>query len=453
MTDNTASENDLLPSPPEERNGEEAAEAADDDSHGPKYHAQQKILCIDTNNATSDDVSAPLYEAVIRKSELKHIDPITRKILPDRKRGRGRDRVGAAAAVVSALDQNNGSGSGFLQEWCHHVHFNGWNSRWDRWVTERDIFDDTTENRNRVKENSGKVARPLPKPKEDTKDKKRKRAGGATTTTDDSAEMSSSSPLHYNLQLITRACELPFTLQTVLVDDRDKVTIKVYPPPILFPNADGTSKQQQQRRNHEKAITMLHIIPAPTSIVDLMGQYIQTKKQEDLETFAKYHRRQRDESGNSSSDGGGGEESNMDVILTKEDLKKNKKKRKEFALSILALLDASLPLFLLYAEERDQFTDLMAQFANKEDDKTTSNDQTPKRQPSHLYPAEYLLRLFVKIPYLLSEFDMKKNNPASILLSNEKSQDFAIFLSELIVFMQQRVDECFTGNYQAVEVN
>ncbi|KAL7443405.1 hypothetical protein ACHAXM_012066 [Skeletonema potamos] len=438
MTDKTGPENDL-PKPPEERNGEE--EAADDDSHGPKYQADQKVLCIDTHNATSDDVSAPLYEAVIRKSELKRIDPTTRKILPDRKRGRGRGRVGA-----STLDPNNELDNALLQEWCHHVHFNGWNSRWDRWVTERDIFGDTAENRKRVSGNSGKVARSLTKPNEDAKDKKRKR--GTAAATNSSAE-SSSSPLHFNLQLIQRACELPFTLKTVLLDDRDKVTIKVYPPPILFSNADGGSKKRQQRK-HEKAITMLHIIPAPTSIVDLLGQYIQTKKQEDLETFAKNHRSRRDESCNSSSDGGDGEESNLDVILTKEDLKKKKKKkRKEFALSILALLDASLPLYLLYAEERDQFTDLMAQFA-KEEDKT--NDQTPKRQPSHLYPAEYLLRLFMKIPYLLSEFDVKKNNPFSVLLSNEKSQDFAIFLSELIIFLQTRVDECFQGNYQVVRV-
>jgi len=425
-----------------QESGEEAA-----DYSGPKYHAQQKVLCIDTNNNTSDDAFAPLYEAVIRKSELKYIDPTTQKILPNRKRGRGRGRVGAAAAV-DALDQNtNDLGTGLLQEWCHHVHFNGWNSRWDRWVTERDIFENTIENRKRLSENSGKVARSQPKQKEETKKRKR----GAATTADNDAE-SSSSPLNRNLQLITRACELPFTLQTVLCDDRDNIVVKVHPPPIL---SASCSSKQQQRRNNKKAITMLHVIPAPTSIVDLMGLYILTKKQEDLETFANYHRRlQRDLSGNSScSDGGVGEESSMDVILTKEDLKMNKKKRKEFALSILALVDASLPLFLLYAEERDQFTKLMAQFA-KEDDKQSDNDhQAPKRQPSHLYPAEYLLRLFVKIPYLLSEFDLKKNNPASILLADEKTQDFARFLSELIVFIQKRVDECFTGNYQAVEVD
>ena len=406
-------------------------EAADEESHGPKYHAQQKVLCRDTNNATSDDTSAPLYEAVIRKSELKYVDPTTNKILPNRKRGRGRGRVGAAA--VHALDQNNnGVGSGILQEWCHHIHFNGWNSRWDRWVTEQDLFDDTIENRKRVGENSGKL-----KQKEDTKKRKR----GAATTTENGAECSSS-PLHRNLQLITRACELPFTLQTVLCDDRDKIIVKVYPPPIL--TAPGCSSKKEQ-----KNITMLHVIPAQLSIVDLMGQYIQTKKQEDLEAFANYHRRlQRDSSGNSScSDGGGGDGSSIDDILTKEDLKMNKKKRKEFALSILALVDASLPLFLLYAEERDQFTKLMAQFSKE------SFDQTRKRQPSHLYPAEFLLRLFLKIPFLLSEFDAKKNNPTSILLSDEKAQDFARFLSELIVFIQKRVDESFTGNYQAVEVD
>mmetsp|Transcript_12804 Transcript_12804/g.18368 ORF Transcript_12804/g.18368 Transcript_12804/m.18368 type:complete len:431 (+) Transcript_12804:232-1524(+) len=413
-------------------------EAADDESHGPKYHAQQKVLCIDTNNTTSDDASAPLYEAVIRKSELKYIDPTTKKILPKRKNGRGRGRVGIAA--IDALSNNN-LGSGLSQEWCHHVHFNGWNSRWDRWVTEQDIFDDTIENRKRVSEHhGGKVARPQSKQKENTKKRKR----GATVTVENGAE-NSSSPLHRNLQLITRACELPFTLQTVLCDDRDKITVKVHPPPILNP----------QQRSTEKAITMLHVIPASTSIVDIMGQYIQTKKQEDLETFANYHRRmQRDLSGNSScSDGGVGEESSMGDILTKEDLKMNKKKRKEFALSIIALVDASLPLFLLYAEEREQFAKVMAQFA-KEDDKPSDNGQTlEERQPSHLYPAQILLRLFVKIPDLLSEFDLNKSNPTSILLSDEKSQVFARFLAELIVFIQKRVDESFTGKYHTIEVD
>lgn len=410
-------------------------EAADDESHGPKYYAQQKVLCIDTNSTTSDDASAPLYEAVIRKSELKYIDPMTKQILPKRRNGRGRGRGGIAAIDES----NNNLGSGLSQEWCHHVHFNGWNSRWDRWVTERDIFDDSIENRKRVSENSGKVARSQSKQKENTKKRKR----GATSITDNGAE-NSSSPQHRNLQLITRACELPFTLQTVLCDDRDKIKVKVYPPPIM----------NSHQRSTEKAIKMLHVIPASTTIVDIMGQYIQTKKQEDLETFANYHRRmQRDFSGNSScSDGGVGEESSMDDILSKEDLKMNKKKRKEFALSILALVDASLPLFLLYAEEREQFAKVMAQFA-KEDDKPSDNGQTPVRQPSHLYPAEMLLRLFVKIPNILSEFDLKKNNPTSILLSDEKSQDFARFLSELIVFIQKRVDESFTRKYHAIEVD
>ena len=404
-------------------------ELEDDFPPGPKFRSQQKVLCIDTNNATSSDFNAPLYEALIRKSELKYIDPITRKVVPKRKRGRGR-----VVCAFGAIDvQNDLMGDG-VQEWCHLVHFAGWNSRWDRWVTEKDIFDDSTCNRKRVSENTGKVARPVTKPKEDATDKKRKREA---TTTADSVTAENSTR---NLQLISRACELPFTLQTVLVDDREKITTKVYPPPTQI--------------RDEKAITMLHVIPAPSSIVDLLGKYIQAKKQEDLETFAKYHiRRQRDESGNSScsSDGGGGGESNIDIIHTKADLKINKKKRKEFALSLLALLDASLPLFLLYAEERDQFTKLLSEFANDDDDK--SNDQKPKRQPSHLYPAEFLLRFIVKIPYLLSEFDVQKQNPTSILLSDEKSQVFSRFLLELIVFMQKRVDECFTGNYQVVEGN
>jgi hypothetical protein len=402
-----------------------------------KFLLQQKVLCVDTNSFSSDDANAPLYEAVIRKSELKFIDPTTGNIIPDKKRGRGRGRqiVGASSSPTSGS-----SGVVLLQEWCHFIHFNGWNSRWDRWVKEQDLFHDTAANRKRVSDNIvGKVARPTSKqPKEDDKrdNKKRKRA---TTEPD------------RNLQLITRASELPFTLQTVLVDDRDKITTKVYPPPILFASKQ---QQQQQQRRKDKAITMLHVIPAPTSIVDLMGQYLQTKKQEDLEAFAKYHRGQhRDESGNSSCssfDVGDGSSMDIAICITKSDLKANKKKRKEFALSILALFDASLPLFLLYAEERSQFTKLMSkEVIVKKDEAGDDKSSNGQQQPSHLYPAEYLLRLFVKIPNLLAEFDSKSK---LLLSSNEKSQDFAKFLSELIVYIQKRVEEIFPGNYQAIEV-
>mmetsp|Transcript_9858 Transcript_9858/g.16725 ORF Transcript_9858/g.16725 Transcript_9858/m.16725 type:complete len:112 (-) Transcript_9858:16-351(-) len=73
-----------------QESGEEAA-----DYSGPKYHAQQKVLCIDTNNNTSDDAFAPLYEAVIRKSELKYIDPTTQKnIAQQKERQRQRSRWG-----------------------------------------------------------------------------------------------------------------------------------------------------------------------------------------------------------------------------------------------------------------------------------------------------------------------------------------------------------------------
>lgn len=401
-----------------------------------KFVLQQKVLCIDTNSFSSDDANAPLYEAVIRKSELKFID-CSGNIIPDRKRGRGRGRqiVGTSSSPTSGS-----SGAVLLQEWCHFIHFNGWNSRWDRWVKEQDLFHDTAANRKRLSDNIvGKVARPPSKqPKEDDKrdNKKRKR----TTTESDR-----------NLQLITRASELPFTLQTVLVDDRDKITTKVYPPPILF--VSKQQQQQQQQRRKDKAITMLHVIPAPTSIVDLLGQYIQTKKQEDLEAFAKYHRGQhRDESGNSSCssfDVGDGSSMDIAICITKSDLKANKKKRKEFALSILALFDASLPLFLLYAEERSQFTKLMSKEVIVKKDEAGDDKSSNGQQPSHLYPAEYLLRLFVKIPNLLAEFDSKSK---LLLSSNEKSQDFAKFLSELIVYIQKRVEEVFPGNYQAIEV-
>lgn len=243
---------------------------------------------------------------------------------------------------------------------------------------------------------------------------------------------------------------------------------------------------------------MLHVLPAKINIINVMGGYVRSKKQEDLEEFAREQKRQMEEedkqqyslqkctASNEDGNGEGGqrcaksayEHSTIvekefifpSAISTKAILKQKKQKRKQFALSIIALIDASLPLFLLYTEEREQFLKLTrackgnavpATGDDKNGDASGHRQTTAYKRPSEVYGAEHLLRFFVKLPYILSKHESKdtggtnlgvddRDTDTYILGSKGQSQEFADYLLELIVFLQKNLD-CFKRKYFAVE--
>jgi mortality factor 4-like protein 1 len=77
----------------------------------------------------------------------------------------------------------------------------------------------------------------------------------------------------------------------------------------------------------------------------------------------------------------------------------------------------------------------------KDADNENQSKMAAKR-PSEIYGGEHLLRLFVKLPSLLTSSTMP---PVGDELS-----EFAKFVSEFIVFMQMNRDECFRERYVAV---
>jgi len=110
------------------------------------FKVNDRVLVTDANTSSTTPINErPLYEAIIRKSSLKYIDPITRKILPESKKRGGRNNA------KNNLNSNVPPPPDGEQVWCHLVHYNGWNVRHDKWMCEKDnIFEDTPENRQRV---------------------------------------------------------------------------------------------------------------------------------------------------------------------------------------------------------------------------------------------------------------------------------------------------------------
>ena len=401
---------------------------------------------------------------------MKNIDATSGKILPERKKKRG-GRSQNQNQPPTTIDGGEG---GIHQKWCHLIHFQGWNSRHDKWMCETNVFHDTPENRVRVGNSSAnnkvvKTAAPSssskqPKKNEEKKKKKKntkKRGRSKDANDNDDEDIDGSMMYQNNLQLIKEACTLPFTLQTKLVDDHDKITKPVYPPPFF--NNNNNDNQVLNRRG----ITMLHEIPSSMNIIDVIKEYMNEKKREDVQEFANVQQENDgdDKKKKSEKNDGKGNQTvstsdtkdNIQTIATKAELKLRKKKRKRFAGNLVSLVDLSLPIFLLYKEEQEQFATYISDQGGSADNedvdgKDQTTDNVDKKRPSAMYGAEHLLRFFIKLPFILSQYDptTKAEESSYILTSKEESQEFAERISELIIFLQKNLG-CFKAKYIAVE--
>lgn len=462
---------------------------------GPKFNINEKVLVLDATrtqqlqNQNSENSEPPLFAATIKRSELRHVDSLTRKVMSETKfafsKKRGRRRFHSQLSTQQNLPTPDQE-----KEWCYLVHFQGWNSRHDRWMPEVEVFHNTPENRKRLGSNNAKIVRAVKV--ESAKEKKKKLARTKKALEDhyESGE-SIADPIFNRLR---HACSLPFTLQTILVDDRDKITEKIYPSSSLFVSGNPME-------TYKRGITMLHVLPSTMNIQSILARYIEAKKREDLEKFARergnsvgnnqgvikksYQQehcskdtdtekriklvKSNDEDQNKTPENSQLDKTTLEPqsnkLTPKEMLKIRKKRRKEFALSMLGLVDMALPNCLLYTEERRQYVQIMSALGDdSKDSDDAPNDVTPKvvKRPSEIYGGEHLLRLFIRMPYLLTFYQTAKQDidtkpdvdPSSENDSTptveEEIVEMAEFLSEFIVYLQKNRDECFKERYYAV---
>ena len=311
---------------------EEEAEEEDDDTC-PRYKVGQRVFCHERKN---------LYESVIRKTAYK-----------------------------------DGT-------WTYLVHFTGWNSRWDRWVGDCELCEPTEELRRDVaaaalEEKQVKIVK-----KQSVDRKKRKKRDGHQEITTSEQEPHKKQVIEPD-QSWEYYCELPFTLKTVLVDEKDRIMRVSFRGPKAGVDTDFEPGQWRTARD-------VHNLPAEVSIKDVLTSYVRAKRKE---------------------------------AKTPEAGKIAEKSVKAFVNGLAKLFAAALPVCLLFHPERAQYLAVM------------SNPETNTLHKTEIYGCEFLLRLFVRLPVILRGVSDQASR-------RETGQHIA----DLIVFLQKNRSTFFNARYR-----
>ncbi|KAG7351853.1 MRG family protein [Nitzschia inconspicua] len=189
-------------------------------------------------------------------------------------------------------------------------------------------------------------------------------------------------------------CELPFTLNTLLVDECNFITRKGFDSPHGY---DCEPARRPARSVHD--------LPAKVTVKQVLQHY----------------QRKRG-GGTGGGTGDGGSSSNSSVVDKETDGKNTEEKQKQvkkFCTGLALLFDDVLPVCLLYHEERPQYESLQL------------DEDLKLKRPSEIYGSTFLLRLLVRLPRLLvaeprSEMDI-----------------MGPMIADLIVLLQKNKQACF----------
>mmetsp|Transcript_8351 Transcript_8351/g.15754 ORF Transcript_8351/g.15754 Transcript_8351/m.15754 type:complete len:388 (-) Transcript_8351:77-1240(-) len=332
------------------------------------------------------------------------------------------------------------------------VHFMGWNSRYDLWITEDKLLPDTDESRlaaqqvqNQLKQEQNSRKNKKNAPVQKLTDKKKSNPEKRNRIyKDGSRELLSPNndeDVSKECQILIDSCKLPIGLQNILVQE------------YLYLNPLGTKtlKGQQKMRRLDSQKRREHDLPAGIHVHRI------------LRKFAKV------------SIGEKTQQSNMDKNVVRDEIITMKQTYKDFARDMCLLFDVALPKFLLYEFEREQYHRLLRPLETLTDKETLENKSNRKgalgnrgagsggssgvneSKMSQVYSGGYLLRLIIKLPFLLSSIQSeasakKKDSPSSILLKwkvayHSQSMNVAKLMSELVCFLDTYKSQIFKGNY------
>jgi len=324
--------------------------------------------------------------------------------------------------------------SGAKHKWKYFVHYLGWNSRWDKWVAEDELSPDIPPIRALAEQQKKKKKALGVKRKENKlsqeKDKKRrellaKEEKLITQVLSEQTELNTKSndaegksrKLDNNFggiktleTLVEDWCQLPFTLKTVLIDDREKIK-------RMGMSAEGYDDISVMKGNWKPA-RMLHLLPASINVSLIMEQFVKIHLNEKVD--------------GSNGDKNASKTNNQENVSIEK--MKEEKRLKKFSDSLTSLFDEMLPKFLLYEEEKKQFLNLIG-------DPTLSGQRI-----CEIYGGEFLLRMIVRLPGVITS-----SIRAGLACQRGDLHEMGENLSSLINFLQKNRNSCLKGKYSMLK--
>eukprot|EP00816_Leptocylindrus_hargravesii_P004967 CAMPEP_0196805612 /NCGR_PEP_ID=MMETSP1362-20130617/5405_1 /TAXON_ID=163516 /ORGANISM="Leptocylindrus danicus, Strain CCMP1856" /LENGTH=396 /DNA_ID=CAMNT_0042178641 /DNA_START=6 /DNA_END=1196 /DNA_ORIENTATION=- len=351
----------------------------------PKFEPRDKAFSLD------HDASPPLlYEVVIRTAQRgpRSSHPTTSTIADD----------------------------GTDTDWCwwYFLHFQGWNTKWDKWVEEDMLVEDSPENRELCKSRM-KAARSKKKNKKarldeqvkELKQKKEEEKKAAKKAVKEAAEMaaelkrkkkeeaeaaSEGAAKHaryllendledFSARSDVQHVQIPFTLKKVLIDEYERITVETV-----------ALNGYPQR--------MVADLPATISIKTVLERYKEVKLGSCKGTYAEASKK------------------GWEVMVN----------------GLLSFFNESLSLFCLYRHEKPQFRSIISMADN-------SDERFAGKEYCEIYGCEFLLRLIVRLPVLLVDY---RASP----LAAKEMKNIVSKLGDLTRYLQKNQNEFFRQPYR-----
>lgn len=400
-----------------------------------------------------------LWEAIIKNTKLQ----------PSKKEEASSSPSSSAAAT---------------HEWKYLVHYQGWNARWDRWTDGSDLRPDDPAVRAEAKRRHDEAAEKERERKARQKEKrdqaapssarKRKKSvdesGGEVGMSDDAASDGNSTVVsksksakrrkvaasptatstkkvkqvsstsggrvksvgppskEYVQSALEACCSLPFTLRTILVDDKAKITRLGRYVASGYDDVRSVPNWTPPR--------MVHELPSDLPVKILLKQFWkERKKQAKAAAIRMAKNKEKEEGSDLETD---------DIAGIKECQAAEASKWKNFLQGLLDLFDEALAPFLLYKQERTHYLAARMDPNVLKMEEDGDGGGAAGRKPSDVYGAEHLLRLFVRLPQIVASSG--SNTP--LFPDRASLINFAECMSDLIVHLQKNKTTCFKGRYR-----
>ena len=386
--------------------------------------------------------------------------------------------------------------------WSYFVHYSGWNVRWDEWVAEADLLKDTAESRAMAqllksrKSASGKKggkdgksdgsdaskkdgvggvpgggndsALPLSKREQLEQQRKRERmqaddaaqrqakylrtnnlvfapgaAGGGGGA--EGSVVASYNALPSSLSL---KVALPFVLKKVLVDDWEQINGgDIVPDGDIASSLPGAKKAKDT--NGYSLSRKVVDLPVKVTVRMLFDQFLKEKEaalKGDDAAVGGAPPPPPKSAASSSSSSSSASSAAVAAPRSAADVAAELAPWKDFAQGIMHYFERSLPVLLLYKAERTQYESFRAaksssisSSSSSSFSSSSSSGAAPSQQALvDVYGMEHLLRLFVKLPYIVSSSAITEGE-ARALLSR---------IGEVLKHMQKNVGPLQSGRYR-----